>query len=92
MNTEKQLSKPLLAGIKQLIVESCDLSLKPDELNDHTPLFGPESPLSLDSIDALQISVAVQKKYGVSITDSKVMRRVSESIATLTEFIQSEIS
>jgi acyl carrier protein len=45
--------------------------------------------LGLDSIDALQISIAVQK-YGVKITASKQMRRVMASINTFADFIRPE--
>jgi acyl carrier protein len=74
--------------LKKLIIKECDLSVNPESVNDTAPMFGPESPWGLDSIDALQISVAIQNKYGIAITDSKDMRRITESFNNLSDFIR----
>ncbi len=78
--------------LKQLIVEECDLldRIKVEEIEDDVPLFGNQSKLGLDSIDALQISIAIQQKYGIAITDSKEMRRVMTSINSFADFLQPE--
>jgi acyl carrier protein len=76
--------------MKKLIIEECDLEIGIDEIGDDDTLFGSESPIGLDSVDALQISIAVQNKYGVVITDSKVLRRVMKSINTFADYIQPE--
>lgn len=70
-------------AIKCLIVESCDKDCAPDAITDDEILFGPEAPLALDSLDALQLSMALQKKYGLRLTDSKETRRVLSSVANL---------
>ena len=57
--------------------------------SDHT-VAGSAAPLGLDSIDALQISIAIQNRYGLMITDSKQMRRIMKSINTFADFIQPE--
>ena len=84
------LDEKLKMDLKQLIVRECDLSIDPEEIHDEDPLFGPAAPLSLDSIDALQISIAIQNRYGQLITDSKQMRRIMKSINTFADFIQPE--
>ncbi len=76
--------------LKKLIVEECDLIVDPGEIGDDDPLFGREAKIGLDSIDALQISVAIEKKYKITITDSKETRRVMRSINTFADFIQPE--
>ncbi len=65
-------------------------SIDPGEIGDEDPLFGRDSRLGLDSIDALQISIAIQNKYNIIITDSKEMRRVMRSMNTFADFIQPE--
>ena len=56
-----------------------------EELNDEDePLFGPEAPLQLDSLDALQLSMAIKKKYGLRLADSKETRRILSSVANMT--------
>jgi acyl carrier protein len=76
--------------LKRLIIEECDIVNAPEEIGDDEPLFGSESKLGLDSIDALQISVAIQNKYNITITDSKETRRVMRSLNTFADFIQPE--
>ena len=76
------------AGLKALIVKEADKALDPAAIPDDAALFGPTSPVQLDSIDALQISMALQLKYGVRIEDPKQARRVMVSINALADFLQ----
>jgi len=76
--------------LKKLIIEECDLDIAPEAIGDDDPLFGSESPIGLDSVDALQISIALQNKYGLVITDSKELRRVMKSINTLADRLRPE--
>jgi len=78
----------LKLALKTLIIEECDKEVEPDEINDDEVLFSPESQLELDSMDALQISMALQKKYDIVVTDSKKLRKVMVSINTLADYIQ----
>ncbi|MDQ7988229.1 MAG: phosphopantetheine-binding protein [Candidatus Dactylopiibacterium sp.] len=78
---------PSLAPLAELILESCDKDapaggLAPDEI-----LFGPEARLALDSLDALQVSVAIHKRFGVRIADSKETRRAMATLATLADYL-----
>ncbi len=82
------LDERLKTELKQLIVTECDLSVDIAEITDDDPLFGRDSRLGLDSIDALQISIAIQNRYGILITDSKQMRKVMLSINTFADCIQ----
>lgn len=52
------------------------------------PLIGPDSPLGLDSLDSLEILVAVEKKYGVRIAHESSARRVLASLDTLVAFVR----
>ena len=86
------LDENFKTALKRLIIEACDLADRIDvhEIDDQAPLFGRNSKLGLDSIDALQISIAIQHEYGITITDSKEMRRIMTSINTFADFIQPE--
>ncbi|MDP1991437.1 MAG: phosphopantetheine-binding protein [Syntrophales bacterium] len=84
------LDEKLKMDLKRLIVEECDITLDPAEIGDEDPLFGRDSRLGLDSIDALQISIAIQNKFNLTITDSKQMRKVMRSMNTFADFIQPE--
>ncbi len=84
------LDEKLKMDLKRLIVEECDITIDPAEIGDEDPLFGRDSRLGLDSIDALQISIAIQNKFNLAITDSKQMRKVMRSMNTFADFIQPE--
>ncbi len=84
------LDEKLKMDLKRLIIEECDITIDPAEIGDDDSLFGRESRLGLDSIDALQISIAIQNKFGIAITDSKQMRKVMKSMNTFADFIQPE--
>lgn len=75
--------------LKKLIIEECEKECEIEDIKDDDILFDPASPLELDSMDALQISMALHKKYGLKTTDSKVLRKIMLSINTLAEYIES---
>ena len=80
----------LKARLKELIVREADKDTDPSEVSDDGPLFGPDSVLGLDSVDALQISMALQLEYGWEVTDPKVARRLFANINTLADHLQPE--
>lgn len=72
--------------LKQLIVESLHLEgLTPDHIADDAPLFG--EGLGLDSVDALELVVALEKEYGMRIQSHEVDKSVFASVASLAEFV-----
>ena len=76
--------------IKQLIIDSLNLEgLTPDDIDSEAPLFG--SGLGLDSIDALELGLAVKNQYGVVLSaESDEMRQHFYSVATLAAFIHQQ--
>ena len=72
--------------VRSLVLETLMLSIPPEELPDERPLFGPEG-LGLDSVDALQLVVALDKKYGLKMTDQEVARATLRNVATITEAV-----
>ena len=60
--------------IKRMLVSSLMLKVAPDEIGDETQLFSPEG-LGLDSIDALELAVAVEKTFGVATPSAEVARK-----------------
>ena len=84
------LDEKLKMDLKRLIIEECDITIDPVEIGDDDSLFGRDSRLGLDSIDALQISIAIQNKFDLTITDSKQLRKVMQSMNTFADFIQPE--
>ena len=76
--------------LKQLIIDACDKEVTVAAISDDEPLFGPQAPLELDSLDALQVSMALQRQYGVRLTDSKELRRALATVATLDSYLQQQ--
>ena len=68
--------------IKRLMVENLMLQVGPEDIADTQPLFGPGS-VGLDSVDALQLVVALDKAYGLKIADSDGARRILHSVDTM---------
>jgi acyl carrier protein len=76
----------LLAELKTKIITTFHLEhLTPEQIGDETPLFGPA--LGLDSIDALELAVMLERDYGIKLTDITLGRKVFQSVKTLAEFI-----
>ena len=73
--------------LKTLILSAADKDEPQGGLADDEILFGSESRLLLDSLDALQISMEIQKRYGVRLADSKETRRALSSVAHLAEYL-----
>jgi len=75
--------------LKKQIIEELNLEdIKPEDIEDDAPLFG--DGLGLDSIDALELVVLMEKYYGVKILDETVGKKVLASINTMAEHILEE--
>ena len=72
--------------IKQLLIENLMLQLTAEEIGGKQPLFGPGS-VGLDSVDALQIVVALDKKYGLKIQDAEAAKQILQSVHTIAEAV-----
>jgi acyl carrier protein len=81
---------PLEKEIKELIVSSLALEdIRPDDIVSDAPLF--VDGLGLDSIDALELGLALQKRYGVSMSaDSQETRKHFASVQALAAFVAAE--
>ncbi|HYC57318.1 MAG TPA: phosphopantetheine-binding protein [Candidatus Binatia bacterium] len=86
MQTHEQLHQE----IKELIVEVLALEdVRPDEIETGAPLF--IEGLGLDSIDALELAMGLEEKYGVLVTDDpEKNERIFASVASLADFVTAE--
>ena len=76
-------------SIRRLMVENLMLQLPPEEIGDSQPLFGPGS-VGLDSVDALQLVVALDKNYGLKLSDTEIARKAMQNVNTIAEAIESK--
>ena len=80
----------LICNLKEQLIEELNLEeITPEDIDVEAPLFGPEG-LGLDSIDALEIILLLEKYYGIRITDPKAGKDIFYSVKTLAEFINSD--
>jgi acyl carrier protein len=77
----------LATQVKAAIVRCLRMPISPEEIQSEMPLFG--EGLGLDSIDALEIVLELQRSFGVEITDEEIGRRVLRNVSSIVDFIQS---
>ncbi|MCD4793437.1 MAG: acyl carrier protein [Bacteroidales bacterium] len=76
----------LILKLKEQIIEALNLEdMEPDEIDTEEPLFG--DGLGLDSIDALELIVLLEKNYGIKIENPKDGQKIFFSVKTLAEYI-----
>jgi acyl carrier protein len=78
----------LIAELTALILEATEKPPVAPPLSPEEPIFGTGTRLALDSLDALQVSMALQKRYGVRLTDSKETRRILACVGNLADHLQ----
>ncbi len=76
----------LIEDLKKQIIEQLNLAeAKPEDIDPNAPLFG--EGLGLDSIDALELIVLLEKNYGLKIQDPKDAKAIFTSIQTMADYI-----
>ena len=77
----------LISRLKGEIIEQLNLEdLKPEDIDNDAALFG--DGLGLDSIDALELIVLLEKNYGIKIANPADGKKIFQSVRTMAEFIQ----
>jgi acyl carrier protein len=76
----------LRARIKEMLVKNLMLQTTPDKIGDDLPLFGPNG-LGLDSIDALELVVSMEKTFGVGVPNSEIAGKALKTVNTIHDYI-----
>jgi acyl carrier protein len=88
-----EVNSELIEKLKQLIITRLKLAdMTPEMIETDAPLFG--EGLGLDSIDALELVLGLEKEFGVVIPDAEVGRKVFQSVRTMAQYVldQKEIA
>ena len=78
----------LRTAIKAAIVRALTLPISPDEIDNAAPLFG--AGLGLDSIDALELVLEIERSFGVVIGDEETGGKVLQSVDAIAEYIEAQ--
>jgi len=73
--------------IKEMMVDELMLDFEASEIGDESPIFGADG-LGLDSVDALQLVVAIEKHFGLKIADAEKAKGVLQSVETIAREIE----
>jgi len=73
-------------SIKEMMVENLMLKVSKEEIADDLPLFGPGG-LGLDSIDALELVVSLEKKFAVSVPNSETARQALATVNSIHDYV-----
>lgn len=77
--------------MKEIIIQSLNLEgMTPSQIGDDEPLFG--EGLGLDSVDALELVVALEKEYSITIESHEVGREVFASVSSLSAFVAKRLA
>jgi acyl carrier protein len=76
----------LRESIKEMMVENLMLKVPKEEIADDLPLFGPDG-LGLDSIDALELVVSLEKKFGVTVPNSETARQALATVNSIHDYV-----
>jgi acyl carrier protein len=81
-----EITEELILQLKKLIIERLKLEeISPENIGTDDPLFG--EGLGLDSIDALELVLGLEKQYGVIIPDAEVGQQVFQSVRTIAQYV-----
>lgn len=76
----------LIAQLKNQIIEALNLEdMSANDIDDQAPLFG--EGLGLDSIDALELIVLLEREYGIKLTNPAQGREIFKSVASIADYV-----
>ena len=82
-------SAQLKSRLKEMLVDNLMLDFSAEEIRDDQPLFGPDG-LGLDSVDALQLVVGLDKHFGLKVSDPEAAKVILASINTIAAAVESK--
>jgi len=86
VDNNTQTVEELIPIVKAGIIKQLNIDMTPDALDEDMALFG--EGLGLDSIDALELIVLIDRDFGIKIGDPKEARKIFQSVRVMAEYIQ----
>lgn len=82
---------PIRQRLKELMISELMLDMTPEDIGDDTPLFGPAG-IGLDSVDALQLVVMIEKNFSFKMADQDQAKSILHSINTIASALEQKAS
>ncbi len=77
--------------IKKLIVSTLNMeTVNPEEILDDVPLLSGDNVITIDSIDVLEVVIAIQKRFAVKMDDQNLVRHIFNTVDTISEFVHAQ--
>jgi len=74
--------------IKKLIIHTLNMgTIDPEEIRDDVPLLSGDNVITIDSIDVIEVVIAIQKKFNVRMDDQNLVRHIVNTVDTMAEFV-----
>ncbi len=86
MDNNTQSIEELIPLVKVAIIKQLNIDITPEAMDENMALFG--EGLGLDSIDALELIVMIDRDFGIKIGDPKEARKIFQSVRVMAEYIQ----
>ena len=77
--------------IKKLIIDTLNMgTLNPDTIRDDVPLLSGDNVITIDSIDVIEVVIAIQKRFNVRMDDQNLARHIVNTVDTIAEFVYAQ--
>jgi acyl carrier protein len=77
--------------IKKLIINTLNLgAISPETIRDDVPLLSGDNVITIDSIDVIEVVIAIQKRFNVRMDDQNLARHIVNTIDTMAEFVYAQ--
>lgn len=82
---------PTRQRLKELMISELMLDMTADDIGDDTPLFGPAG-IGLDSVDALQLVVMLEKHFAFKMADQEQAKRILQNVNTIAAAVDEQVA
>ena len=86
-NTKQAMEDDLHTRIKKVMVEELMLQVAPEEISDDAAIFGPDG-LGLDSVDVLQLVIALEKNFGLKIAEGDAAKELLRNVRSIGDAVR----
>ena len=77
--------------IKRLILDTLNMgTINPDSIRDDIPLLSGDNVITIDSIDVIEVVIAIQKRFNVRMDDQNLARHIVNTVDTIAEFVYAQ--